>query len=68
MYVTCDLQIVNENFELVSMSLTETLNAIRLCASDEHPLLRSAVGRVERDQLKYNKIRTKDKFVDQFNY
>jgi len=29
---------------------------------------RSAVGRVERDQLKYNKIRTKDKFVDQFNY
>ena len=31
-------------------------------------LFRSAVGRVERDQLKYNKIRTKDKFVDQFNY
>jgi len=29
---------------------------------------RSAVGRVERDQLKYSKIRTKDKFVDQFNY
>jgi len=29
---------------------------------------RSAVGRVERNQLKYNKIRTKDKFVDQFNY
>ena len=26
------------------------------------------MGRVERDQLKYNKIRTKDKFVDQFNY
>ena len=31
-------------------------------------LFRSAVGRVERDQLKYSKIRTKDKFVDQFNY
>ena len=26
------------------------------------------MGRVERDQLKYSKIRTKDKFVDQFNY
>ena len=29
---------------------------------------RAAVGRVTRDLLKYRKIRTKDKFVDQFNY